>query len=238
MTTCYKSKAIIFRKNDINESDRIFSVFTEEFWRLEIFAKAIRKIHSKLRPGIDVPLLSEIEFVQGKNKKTLIDATRIENFINITKDPEKFKIAQKILNAANHLIKGEEKDVKIFNLFQDVLSNLNNPSIKSADSEILYYYFLWNKLALLGYHPEINKCNICGEKLNPYRIYFSNKSGGVICKKCLNHDMLPVKINSDVIKILRIILQKELKTILNLKIGIQSKKLLKSITDNYYIYSF
>ena len=48
MTTRYKTKAFVFKKNERNESDGFFSVFTDGFGRLDIFAKAIRKNASKL----------------------------------------------------------------------------------------------------------------------------------------------------------------------------------------------
>ena len=83
MTTQYKTRAFVFKKNDRNESDRMFSVFTDEFGKLDIFAKAIRKINSKLRKDFDIFYFSDIEFVQGKNVKTLIDAARIKKFSEI-----------------------------------------------------------------------------------------------------------------------------------------------------------
>lgn len=43
MTVHYKTKGFVFKKNDANESNRIFSIFTADFGRLDIFAKAIRK---------------------------------------------------------------------------------------------------------------------------------------------------------------------------------------------------
>ena len=82
MTTRYKTRAFVFKKNDVNESDRVFSVFTDDFGRLDIFAKAIRKNVSKLRSGIDIFFFSEIEFIQGKNRKTLTDAVLKDKFNN------------------------------------------------------------------------------------------------------------------------------------------------------------
>src|SRR3989344_4937084 len=126
MTTRYKTRAFVFKKNDINESDRFFSVFTDDFGRLDIFAKAIRKNASKLRSGIDIFFISEIEFIQGKSKKTLTDATIIEKFDNVWQDLEKFKIANKIGEILDNFIKGEEKDEEIFSLLNEVMEKLNS----------------------------------------------------------------------------------------------------------------
>jgi len=246
MTIRYKTRAFVFKKNNINESDRIFSVFTDDFGRLDIFAKAIRKNASKLRSGIDIFFMSEIEFIQGKNKKTLTDAAIIEKFDNICQDSEKFKIANRIGEILDNFIKGEEKDEDMFNLLNETFSKLNNfqfplnsaelQRAKSSGSisnfQLLYYYFVWNALSLLGYHSEVQRCASCNDKLIPYNIHFSSKEGGIICKKCLSKDKFAKKINSDIVKILRIILSKDWQTLSKLKIEPSSQKLLENISEN------
>jgi DNA repair protein RecO (recombination protein O) len=232
MTTKYKTKAFIFKKNNINDSDRVFSVFTNEFGRLDIFAKAIRKNTSKLRSGIDTFFMSDIEFIQGKRRKTLTDAAIIEKFNNITGDLERFKTASEIGEILDNFIKGEQKDEKIFNLLNETFSKLNDNNLKSKKCAMVYYYFLWNALSLFGYCPEVHKCNTCSEKLNPYNIYFSEKSGGIICGKCLRQDVSAKKINSDIVKILRLILGKEWQTISRLKVEPASQKLLENISES------
>ena len=70
MAVHYRTQAFILNKTDWNEADQIFTVYTEEFGKIKIVAKAIRKIKSKLRSGMDLFYLSEIEFIQGKSYKT------------------------------------------------------------------------------------------------------------------------------------------------------------------------
>ena len=128
MTTRYKTRVFVFKKMDRNEADRVFSVFAEDYGRLDIFAKAIRKTTSKLRSGIDKFFVSDIEFIQGKNRKTLTDASAIEKFRNIIPDPEKFKIISGVGEILDGFIKGEEKDGKTFELLRD-----------------FFYKILWHK---------------------------------------------------------------------------------------------
>ncbi|OGZ91767.1 MAG: hypothetical protein A2599_01815 [Candidatus Staskawiczbacteria bacterium RIFOXYD1_FULL_39_28] len=78
MTTKHRTRGFVFKKTDVAEADRIFSVVTEDFGRLEIRGKAIRKINSKLRAGVDLFCFSEIEFIQGKNNKTLTVEAKID----------------------------------------------------------------------------------------------------------------------------------------------------------------
>jgi DNA repair protein RecO (recombination protein O) len=232
MTLKYRTRGFIFKKAERGDSDRVFSVFTDDFGRLDIFAKAIRKVNSKLRGGIDVFFMSEVEFVQGKNKKTLTDAVAIKKFDNVSRDIEKFKIANGVGEILDNFIRGEEKDKDIFNLLNDVFIKLNDEGLKTKKYSLVYHYFLWNTLSLLGYRSEVNKCASCGEKLTPLDVYFSGKEGGVICKKCLGKDKFAKKINSDIVKILRIILLKDWQTLSRLIIEPTSQKLLSEVSEN------
>lgn len=235
MTAKHKTRAFVFKKNDANESDKNFSVFTEDYGRLEIFAKAIRKINSKLRCGIDIFSLSDVEFIQGKNKKTLTDAVLTERFGNIAEDFNKFAIANKISEALDSLIKGQEKDKNIFDLINETFSALNY-KLPVKKCRLSYYYFLWNIFSLLGYGPQLYKCSECFGEINPYGIYFSNKLGGVVCKKCLSKASDAGKINSDIVKVLRIILNKKIDIFSKLKIAASSQEMLKEISEKYYLY--
>lgn len=236
MTLKYKTRGFIFKKNDVGDSDRVFSIFTDDFGRLDIFAKAIRKITSKLRGGIDSFFISEIEFVQGKNKKTLTDALAIKKFGSIYQDLETFKIAGRIGGVLDDFIKGEQADKEIFTLLNEVMEKLNGQEPIVKYQPLIFYYFLWSFLSLQGYHSEVKNCASCSDKLNPYNIYFSGKEGGIICKRCLNKNGPSLdciqRINSDVVKILRIILQKDWKTLSKLKIELSSRKLLAEVSEN------
>ena len=235
MTTRYKTRVFVFKKMDRNEADRVFSVFAEDYGRLDIFAKAIRKTTSKLRSGIDKFFVSDIEFIQGKSRKTLTDATAVKNFNNVVQSLEASKIANGIGKILDNLIKGEEKDKEIFELLEEVFCELDSNASKKRYI-LLYYYFLWNVLSLLGYRPQVDECSVCHGALNQSNIYFSDKIGGVICKNCLGHDLKSKKINSDIVKILRIIFKNDWVTLSKLKIELVSQKLFTKISSDYYSY--
>ena len=236
MTTKHRTRGFVFKKTDLAEADRIFSVVTEDFGRLEIRGKAIRKINSKLRAGVDLFCFSEIEFIQGKNNKTLTDSAKIDKFGNKGKDMEKVKIACQISDALDNFIKGQEKDESIWNLLIETFEKLNNSSIKPKKLNMIYYYFLWNFYSLLGYRPEVQKCIACKNKLNPCAVYFSNKEGGVICANCAKHGNGSQKINSDIVKVLRLILKKDWQTISRLKTEPPLADMLKETSAHYGLY--
>lgn len=229
----YRTKGFVFKKVDKSEADRSFSVFTEDYGRLEILGRATRKINSKLRSGIDVFYFSEIEFIQGKNNKTLTDAIKINNNV---KNLRSLEVAGKITNVLDNFLRGQEKDEAILNLLNEIFSKLNDCLPPTTNCSLIYYYFLWNFLSILGYHPEVQKCAECSSNLQPENLYFSNKDGGVICEKCLINNDGVKKINADFIKIIRLILKKDWQTLSKLKINEESKKTIEVISEEYLCY--
>ena len=244
----YRTKGFIFKKTARFEADILFTIFTYDFVKIEVVGRAIRKITSKLRAGAELFYLSEIEFIQGKSYKTLTDSVVLEKFIGIREDIEKLKIAYQIAEVLDNLIKGEQKDGEIFDLLNELFIKLNTYQLTNLPTyQLFYYYFLWNLLSILGYQPELFKCVICQNPVDLYnRVYFSVKEGGVICSACAKSKKEVEEIDSDTVKILRIILPRtfsekkvrglkgDWQTVSKLKIGNTSQKLLKNITENYY----
>jgi len=236
----YKTRAFVFKKSDRNEADQTFSVFTDEFGKVEIFAKAIRKINSKLRKDFNIFYFSDIEFIQGKNVKTIIDATRIKKFDEINLSAKKLKVANQIANILSEFIKGQEKDKHLFDLIEDCFDQLNDKSINIKNYQLAFQYFFWNFISLQGYKIEVDSCALCRKELNPCDLYFSGKTGGVVCKNCSTSGVEQngkQKINSDVVKILRLIFKKDWQTISKLKIEMCLEKEIEDISkDAFYAF--
>ena len=199
MAVHYRTQGFVIKKTDRGEADQLFTIYTKDFGKLEILGKAIRKIKSKLRGGIELFYLSEIEFIQGKTHKTLTDTILIENFSNIRKDLKKLKVAHQITDVLDNLVVKEEKDDQIWALLNGTFEKLN-----SQKPEIMYYYFFWNLVSILGYQPELSNCSISGKK-----------------------------INCDIIKILKLIFKKDWPILSRLKIEPLHLKLLKDVSEWY-----
>ena len=248
MAVYYRTQGFIVKKTDRGEADQLFTIYTKDFGKLEILGKAIRKIKSKLRGGIELFYLSEIEFIQGKTYKTLTDAILIDKFENLRKSLRKLAIAYKISEVLDNLVKGQEPDESLWNLLNETFQKLNTSGtrragVKPITYNLIYHYFLWNLLSILGYQHELYNCAICQKKLIPEKLYFSSKEGGIICQSCFkkiklgkpsqilqNKTWAGKEVKPETVKILRIILEKNWLTLSKLKIEKDFLKELASIS--------
>ena len=229
----YRTKGIILKKVGRREADQLFTLYTKDFGKLEILGKGIRKISSKLRTGMKLFYLSEIEFIQGKAYKILTDAIVIEKFENLRKDLGKLTIATKISEALDGLISGQESDERIWNLLLKVFEKLNSFDFKLKNLELIYHYFFWKFISILGYKPELYHCSICQKKLKPEKLYFSKEEGGIICKDCFLKEKSAKEIEPDIVKILRVILDKD-NIFFRLKVKNNQLKALEQIAKEYF----
>jgi DNA repair protein RecO (recombination protein O) len=232
MADYHRTKGFVIAKRDFREADQIFSVYTKDFGKLEILGRAIRKIKSKLRVGIDVFYFSEIEFVEGRAYKTLTDSLKIDRFDNIRNDIEKIRATGRIIKTVNDLIHSSEKDDRIFALVEETLDKLDNSSCRNpAFCQLVYYCFFWNFVSLLGYQINLYSCACCRKKLCPESIYFNFKDGGIVCADCSDKENCKT-ISSDIIKILRIFLKKDWNVIFRIKMDYEHERELEDICRN------
>ncbi len=228
MAVHYRTQGFIIKQTDRGEANQLFTIYTENFGKLEIFGKAVRKIKSKLRGGAQLFYLSETEFIQGKAHKTLTDTIVINNFKNLRKDLSKLAVAYQIIGVLDSLVKGQEPDEEIWNLLNETFEKLNKQNL-----EIIYYYFLWNLFSILGYQPELYRCSVCQKKIVPGILYFGLKQGGVVCGECFKNPEKDKEINEDIIKIIRLFLTRDWPILEKLKVSVESQKLLKNVSETY-----
>lgn len=231
MTTRYRTRALILGKRDFREADRFFTFFAKKYGKVEAMAKAERKIRSKLRGGLELFYLSEIEFIQGRNWKTLVDASLVDNFNEIRKDLYTLKVSYKISEVFKSLVRGQEQDLELWKLLKDSFERLD----KGENGFLVYQYFFWNFLGILGYWPQLYQCSECNKELEQKHLYFSPTRGGLVCEDCMKQTDRTKRIHSDVVKILRVILEKDFDSFrqVNLK-GSHSKDLVRISDFSFY----
>lgn len=237
MFTHYRTQGFFLRKRDFGEADQLFMVYTKDFGALEVLGKAIRKVKSKLRQGADLFYLSEIEFIQGKNFKTLTDAILIDKFGNSRQNLNCLLASYKFAEIACSLINNQEKDYRVFDLVYSFFREFNKPGIKISLAVLIYYYFLWNLFMASGYGPELYKCFFCHKRISKGKNYFYPKGGSIICHKCFttasNKKERIIPIEDDTIKLTRLFSQEKFNIVTRLKISPLTRKNLKVVSDEF-----
>jgi len=213
----YSTVGIILCHRDFRESDRVITIFTREYGKLEMMAKGSRKISSKLAGSLEPFVITELNVVKGKSLDTITASQIIENFKSIKAHYDKLLFANHLVEIVDDLIKVHFKEERIFKLIEDTFRQLENNGHTEMYQTKMKWFFCWRLLWFLGYGPQLYKCVSCRQTLKEYNNYFSFLKGGILCEKCkLDGE---AKISSEAIKVIRLLVDDKWMTInrLNLK---------------------
>jgi DNA repair protein RecO (recombination protein O) len=228
----YKTIGIILKRENFRENDRLITIYTRDYGKIETIAHGTRKIKSKLAGHLEPFTLVDLIIVKGKNFDKIIGSKTINSFCNLKFDLVKIKHGSQILKIADLMTKVHLKDEKIFRLLRKTLETISLKSVNQCD--YLTYYFILHFLSLLGYAPELYQCVHCKIKIKPNENVFSFKFGGLLCQKCKEIDLDSLNISTNAIKVLRLMLnEREFKKI---KIDLNLFQEIKKIIDLFLKY--
>jgi DNA repair protein RecO (recombination protein O) len=155
MAVHYRTLGFILKKEDRGEFDRVFTVFTKDFGKLQFRAISERKSASKLRGGLELFYISEIEFIEGKNQKTVVDAVVENQHVRLRGSLKRARVMYRLAEIFDEVLQGEEGDERTWDLVRGTASFLDQETLSEKSLKLIFYYFVWNLLSLHGYRPEL-----------------------------------------------------------------------------------
>jgi len=230
----YKTQGIILKRKNFREDDRIFTVFTKDFGKLDLMARGTRKIKSKLAGSLEPFFLVNLMFAKGRNFDQITASEIIQSFINIRQSSYSLKVAGYLAEMVNQFTKLGHRDEKIFYFLKKNLEYLNKKTFKPS------HYFIQalssQFISLLGFRPELYICTNCHKKITLEKNYFSYKKGGITCPQCQDNMKEAVPIGNSAIKLMRLFLEKDLDQVSKIKYNKNLHQETKNIINDFLRY--
>lgn len=90
--------AVVLRRINYQETDRIVRVLTPDYGKLSLMAKGVRKPKSKLAGGIEPFAVNEITFIQGRSDiQTLVSSRGSKHFRYILTDLDRTSVGYRFI---------------------------------------------------------------------------------------------------------------------------------------------
>lgn len=166
----YKTQGIIIKKKDLSEADRLLTIYTKDFGKICVRAKAVQKSSAKLKGHLELFVVSYLMMAQGKNLDIVTGAETIENYSFLRRHLPSLAAAYYFSELIDKLIVGPEKDTRIWPLLLASFFQLNQSQPKI---ESLIKLFEQKLLEFLGYDlsakqqdPILFIQHTLGEKIN------------------------------------------------------------------------
>jgi DNA repair protein RecO (recombination protein O) len=142
-----RTTAIVLRRINYGEADRILTLLTRDYGKLALIAKGVRKEKSKLAGGIELMSESDISFIKGKGDVgTLVSTQLVRHFGNIHIDMDRMNIASEFLKRIDKVTEDEAGE-SYYDLVVDVFVSLNTPLIPP---QLVRAWSLMRLLFLIG----------------------------------------------------------------------------------------
>lgn len=158
--TAARTRAIVLRRTNYGEADRIVQLLTPEGKR-SVIAKGVRREKSKLAGGIELFAICDVVITKGKGDLGILSSARlIEFFRHILKDYDRLRFgyeAIKQVTRASEMVDEPEW----YDMLSEVLAALD---VHSTSLQLIETWFYLHMAALLGHELSFYH-DVSGEKL-------------------------------------------------------------------------
>lgn len=190
-----RTKAIVLRRTNYGEADRIINFLTPEYGKLSVMAKSVRREKSKLAGGIELFARCDITVSTGMGDLGILTGARLEKFYSeIMTDYDRLQFGYEAIKQVSKAADAIDEPA-FFDLLDQAFASLNDQDI---DLRLVKSWF-WLQLAiLLGVGMNLATDNN-GMKLLEDAQYNYDRTDGVL----VFHEK--GQISSDHIKLLRLL---------------------------------
>ncbi len=176
----FRTPAIILKRFDLGEADRLLTVLTPRHGKLEVVAKGARKLTSTKTGHVELFTRADMLIHRGRDLGIVVQAEMIAPFLPLRDDLTLGAYAGYAAELMDRFTaSGDEDTHQVFTLLDETLNRL----CVESDPRLALRYYELHLLDLVGFRPELNECVIGHEEIQPEDQFFSYAEGGVVCPR-------------------------------------------------------
>jgi DNA repair protein RecO (recombination protein O) len=197
----YRTPAVVLKRMDLGEADRILTLFTRDEGKVRAVAKGVRRTTSRSAGHLEPFTLSDILFAVGRELDVVSQADTLESFRAIREDLNLTTHAYYLAEVVDMLTEERMENRAVFEILVEGYRSLS----LHPDTKLVLIGFHLLLLDALGYRPELRECVTCRATIEPDRNQFSALHGGVLCPSCGLQETTARPISVPALKLLRFV---------------------------------
>lgn len=195
----YRTEAVIMRRTDFGEADRMLTLFTPRYGKRRVIAKGARKTTSRKAGQVELFNRAELQLATGRNLDIVTDAQIVDPYKRLHEELPRLSYAYYVAELLDKLTAEDEENRPAYQLLVDTFAALNT----SVALDLVARYFELHLLTLLGYRPYLFQCASCQEELTEAADRWSPVNGGMLCPQCAPREPHALPISLHAFKALR-----------------------------------
>jgi len=228
----YRTEAIVLRRSDFGEADRLLTVFTPERGKLRLVAKGARKPSSRKSGHVELFTRGQFLVAVGRELDIVTQAETLEPFLALREDLLRATYAYYVADLADAFTADRDENRALYELFNDAFGWL----CVAGDLPLAARYYELHLLGLAGYQPQLFVCGGCKKQLEPEVNYLSAADGSVFCPECGYDHVAASELSVNALKVLRFLQTREWETCQYLRLSPASHAEVERTMHRYITY--
>ncbi len=195
----YSTEAIVLKRSDLGEADRILTLFTPHKGKVHVIAKGVRRITSKRAGHLELLSHSQLQMALGRSLDIVTQAETREGFLHLRSELWHMTCGFYLAELVDRFIEDHTQHFNVYNLLLEALRCLDADAIALQlqraqgtvsieqgyrRTKLLLRYFELHLLFYVGYEPALQQCAHCASELRAQENGFKPSLGGVLCPQC------------------------------------------------------
>ncbi|HEU5367203.1 MAG TPA: DNA repair protein RecO [Ktedonobacterales bacterium] len=208
----YTTDALILKRMDYGEADRILTLFTPGRGKIKAIAKGARRTTSRIAGHVELFTRSQLQLSAGRDLEIVTQGESREHFPHLRAGLWHATTAFYLAELIDKFTDEHNEYAGLYTLLIESLRRLDEDAARTAGQAAISYrsrawqmlrYFEIQLLDDLGYRPSLHECAACGSTLQPVENGFNATLGGVLCPNCSRYSQRPISLAS--LKVLRLL---------------------------------
>ena len=198
----YTTEAIILRRSEVGEADRLLTIYTPAYGKLAVSARGVRKTSSKLAGHLELFLHTRLQLARGRTFDVVTESRVVQPMRRLRDDLDRISWAYYVSELLDKMTPDGSENPALFRLLRDTMAAIDEID-GDVERDVLIRFYELHILVLSGYRPHLFHCAQCEAELGQDADRFSAQAGGVLCPRCAQIDPLAVPMTIGAFKLLR-----------------------------------
>lgn len=194
----YRAEAIILRRSDFSEADRLLVVATPAGKR-RVVAKGVRKTTSRIAGHIELFAHTSLLLAVGRNLDIVTQSHVLSAYPTLRSDLGRLGCAYYVAELYDKFTEDGDENLPLFQLLVETFAALD----RTANPPLVLRAYELRLLQIMGYRPHLHHCAVCQEQLTEASDRFSPSLGGVLCPRDRGADRRALPMSGPAFRLLR-----------------------------------
>ena len=201
----YATEAIVLRRTDFGEADRILTLFTPKGGKVRAIAQGVRRTTSRLAGHLEPFTRTQLLLASGRELDIVTQAEGRERLDHLRDDLWHASGAWYVAELVDRFLEDNDPHPRLYQAFTHTLRRLDEGAAERTSSRgwLALRHFELYLLGELGYRPALHQCAGCDTPLTPTENGYNPELGGALCPRCSRYSQRRLSLNA--LKVLRLL---------------------------------